>query len=688
MFRRLWWIALLALPLTLPFWAQNEADIYREVSPSVVSIEVEISQFDTAGGAGFVIDEDGHIVTNAHVIEDAIALHVVFHDGYETPAKLVGMDSRVDLAVIKVDVARHRLKPVTFGDSDAVVVGEAVVAIGSPHGLDATLTRGIISGLNRRLELDDGTTMEGAIQTDAALAPGNSGGPLLNQVGEVIGVNTAGYGGTALGFAIPSSVMRQVTQSIIDIGPPTPTPTETASPAPTVTPSTPERRISIVSKYMNASNSSSRDITLNIVGAEVVGSYITLFADIRDRGGRRVERLDTWDFSISGQLEDVLDVRNVIYGIGDDRPFASVLVIDSDDPEVRTRDFLLSYFLRLGADDMVNIVSFCTAPPTINEEFQTANDSFIDFVFWLDGWSNALDWQCQKSIRDVVRYSLEIAKEAPLDRKVVVIVTNDHRRRVVSENTAEEVLASASMQGIPIYVFATGEVLFETRDFLSEIAARSEGTLVDESRDYGQLFWPIRARNLAVALGTQHIAIEIDASYVPNDGKDYDFTLNVSVGDRTAFWEGKLVQDVKGTYAPFRTATPVPTSTPTHTPSPTNTLTPSATFTPSSTPTQTATASDTPTPTETATLTDTPIPTDTATPTNTPTPFSVSVNSNVNLRSGPGTEYARFGVAQSGDTFEVIGYQAGNPYNWLKVRYDGGIAWIAESLTREYSSSR
>jgi S1-C subfamily serine protease len=210
MFRRLLMFLLLALPFAAPFWAQNEAEVYRAVSPSVVSIAVEISWSDSAGGAGFVIDNDGHIVTNAHVVEDARALTVIFHDGYEASAHIVGTDTRVDLAVIKVDVARHRLKPVSFGDSDALVVGEAVVAIGNPHGLDATLTRGIISGLNRRLEFDDGTTMEGAIQTDAALASGNSGGPLLNQAGEVIGVNTAGYRGTALGFAIPSNVARRV----------------------------------------------------------------------------------------------------------------------------------------------------------------------------------------------------------------------------------------------------------------------------------------------------------------------------------------------------------------------------------------------------------------------------------------------------------------------------------------------
>lgn len=215
MTRRLWFFILLALPLTAPFWAQNEAEIYRNVSPSVVSIEVEISRFDTAGGAGFVIDQDGHILTNAHVVEGARTLTVVFHDGYEAPARLIGVDTRVDLAVIKVDIARHRLKPVTFGDSDALVVGQSVVAIGSPHGLDATLTRGIVSGLNRSLEFDDGRTIEGAIQTDAALAPGNSGGPLLNQAGEVIGVNTAGYRGTALGFAVPSNTARQVAERMI-----------------------------------------------------------------------------------------------------------------------------------------------------------------------------------------------------------------------------------------------------------------------------------------------------------------------------------------------------------------------------------------------------------------------------------------------------------------------------------------
>ena len=128
---------------------------------------------------------------------------------------MIGIDTRVDLAVIKVDAARHRLNPVTFGDSDALVVESRVLAIGNPYGLEATLTTGIISGLNRSLENNDGTTMEGAIQTDAMLASGNSGGPLLNQAGEVIGVNTAGYRGTALGFAIPSNTARRIAKNMI-----------------------------------------------------------------------------------------------------------------------------------------------------------------------------------------------------------------------------------------------------------------------------------------------------------------------------------------------------------------------------------------------------------------------------------------------------------------------------------------
>ena len=192
------------------------AEIYRRVSPSVVSIKVEISRFDSAGGAGFVIDEDGHIVTNAHVVEDTHNITVEFHDGSKTTAEMVGFNPFEDIAVIKVDVEVERLIPVTFGDSDDLAVGQSVLAIGNPYGLERTLTTGIISGLNRDLTMRDGTVVRDMVQTDAALNPGNSGGPMFNMDGEVIGVNTLGYrSSNNLGFAIPSNRVKHISESMI-----------------------------------------------------------------------------------------------------------------------------------------------------------------------------------------------------------------------------------------------------------------------------------------------------------------------------------------------------------------------------------------------------------------------------------------------------------------------------------------
>ncbi len=195
------------------------AELYRRASPSVVSIKVEIGRFDVASGAGFVVDNNGYIVTNTHVVEDALNILIVFHDGAEAPAELVGIDTLVDIAVIKVDVDPNRLEPVAYGNSDDLAVGQSVLAIGNPFGLEGTLTTGIISGLNRSITFADGSTMDAAIQTDAALGRGNSGGPLINQAGEVIGVNTAGYtglsGSSNFGFAIPSNLARRISENMI-----------------------------------------------------------------------------------------------------------------------------------------------------------------------------------------------------------------------------------------------------------------------------------------------------------------------------------------------------------------------------------------------------------------------------------------------------------------------------------------
>ncbi len=224
------------------------AEIYRRVSPSVVSIEVEIRLFDDVSGTGFVVDKQGHVVTNAHVVEDALDTTVVFQDGAKASAVLVGMDRSVDIAVLKVNTVVSRLKPITFGDSDDLAIGQSVLAIGNPFGLEASLTTGIISGLKREIELNDGSILKGMIQTDAAIAPGSSGGPLLSLYGEVIGVNSAGvgarFGGTNFGFAIPSNSVKRISERMIawSTNPPTspPRPThwavKTATDVPTFTP--------------------------------------------------------------------------------------------------------------------------------------------------------------------------------------------------------------------------------------------------------------------------------------------------------------------------------------------------------------------------------------------------------------------------------------------------------------------
>lgn len=179
-------------------------------------------------GSGFVYDKEGHIVTNNHVIANASRIVVTFADETEVDATLVGADPDSDLAVIKVDVDPERLVPVTLGDSDALKVGQFVVAIGNPFGLEGSMTTGIISGLGRILPAGSATpggprfSIPEIIQTDAAVNPGNSGGPLLNMKGEVIGVNTAiespvrAFGG--IGYAVPANTIAQVIPQLIESG--------------------------------------------------------------------------------------------------------------------------------------------------------------------------------------------------------------------------------------------------------------------------------------------------------------------------------------------------------------------------------------------------------------------------------------------------------------------------------------
>lgn len=207
--------------------------VYQQVNPSVVAIQisavVESSELiDIGGGSGFVINEQGHIVTNNHVVEQAQDLRVVFSDGTVLPATLVGRDPYSDLAVIQVDAPpEFDLVPVVLGDSNDLQVGQFVIALGSPFGLQNTMTVGIVSAIGRSLP-GTGEGQSGLysnpqiIQTDAAINPGNSGGPLVDSNGRVIGVNAAIRSETGtnsgIGFAIPVNTVKNIVSQLIERG--------------------------------------------------------------------------------------------------------------------------------------------------------------------------------------------------------------------------------------------------------------------------------------------------------------------------------------------------------------------------------------------------------------------------------------------------------------------------------------
>lgn len=202
------------------------ADIYNKVSPSVVSIGISVRSGNgfvpEASGSGFVIDQQGHIVTNNHVVDGADRIEVNFFDGTIVKAAVVGVDPDSDLAVIKVDLPADRLIPVTFADSNQLIIGQQTLAIGSPFGERWTLTSGIISALNRTISGLAGYSIGAVIQTDAAINPGNSGGPLLNLQGQVIGVNSQIVSQTrsnsGIGFAAPSNLVKRVAKELIENG--------------------------------------------------------------------------------------------------------------------------------------------------------------------------------------------------------------------------------------------------------------------------------------------------------------------------------------------------------------------------------------------------------------------------------------------------------------------------------------
>jgi len=209
---------------------KNNVAIYQKASPSVVNVISTVISRDfffnpvprEGSGSGSIIDIRGHILTNNHVIRDAQKLEVTLVDGSKWPAKLIGTDPDSDLAVIKINSPPEKLKPLSFGDSRKLQVGQKVLALGNPFGLGLTLTTGIISSLGRTIRSEVGTTIEDVIQTDASINPGNSGGPLLNSEGEIIGVNTAIISPTGasvgIGFAIPVNTAKRIAAELIAKG--------------------------------------------------------------------------------------------------------------------------------------------------------------------------------------------------------------------------------------------------------------------------------------------------------------------------------------------------------------------------------------------------------------------------------------------------------------------------------------
>jgi S1-C subfamily serine protease len=225
-------------PLTRPAASESGTvgEIYRRSNDGVVFVQAEQRQagssvFDpfgqggggTATGSGFVIDDDGHILTNAHVVEGASQIEVKIGDSEESvQAELVGTDPSSDVALLDVDADADSLNPLPLGQARSLQVGDSVVAIGNPFGLDRTVTSGIVSALQREIQAPNGFSISNVIQTDAAINPGNSGGPLLDASGAVIGINsqiaTQSGGNEGVGFAVPIETAREVAEQLLDDG--------------------------------------------------------------------------------------------------------------------------------------------------------------------------------------------------------------------------------------------------------------------------------------------------------------------------------------------------------------------------------------------------------------------------------------------------------------------------------------
>jgi S1-C subfamily serine protease len=210
----------------------NTIQVFGDAADSVVFIQnkalrrslfaLDASEIPQGSGSGFVWDKEGHVVTNFHVINGADALTVHFADGTAYDAQVVGVEPNKDLAVLRIKAPKEKLKPIQVANSSSLVVGQKVLAIGNPFGLDHSLSTGVVSALGRETRAPSGRTIRDVIQTDAAINPGNSGGPLLDSSGALIGINTAIYstsGSSAgIGFAVPSNTVARVVPQLVRYG--------------------------------------------------------------------------------------------------------------------------------------------------------------------------------------------------------------------------------------------------------------------------------------------------------------------------------------------------------------------------------------------------------------------------------------------------------------------------------------
>jgi len=296
-------------------------EIFERSEPGVVKVNVqrsEIANGEGGVGSGFVFDKKGHIVTNAHVVDNAKKVVVTFLDGRSYNAEIIGVDEYTDIAVIKVDVDLILLRPLALGDSSNLKVGEQIAAIGNPFGLSGSMTSGIVSQLGRLLPSGAGYSIPDVIQTDAAINPGNSGGPLINMRSEVVGINTAIQSTTGeftgVGFAIPSKTIVKIVPTLIEKG-------EYKHP------------------YMGLSG---RDIDPDL--AKVLG--------LKDAVGfliiTVVENSPAFKAGLIGS-EETIEVQGVKYLIGGD------IILSVDENEVRKIDDILVYLQRAKSvgDEMV-----------------------------------------------------------------------------------------------------------------------------------------------------------------------------------------------------------------------------------------------------------------------------------------------------------------------------------------------